>query len=74
MALNGTQMGNEVADAVLAQTFGGQLDASEQALVRQYWQVICTAIVNHITANGHALPGTFIDSMSGAITGQGDIQ
>ena len=74
MALNGTQMGNAVADAILAQSLGGPLNATEQALVRQYWQIICTAVVNHITANGHALPGTFLDSLGAAITGKGDIE
>ena len=74
MAMSGTQMGSEVAAAVLAQVYGSQLNPSEQALVEQFWQVICTAIVNHITTNGHAVPGTFVDSMSGAISGQGDLE
>jgi hypothetical protein len=73
MALNGTQMGNEVADVVLAMG-GSPLNATEQDTVRAFWQAICTAIVDHITSNGHALPGTFIDSLGGAVTGQGDIQ
>jgi hypothetical protein len=73
MALNGTQMGNEVADVVLA-LGGSPLSASEQDTVRAFWQAICSAIVDHITANGHALPGTFKDSLGSAITGIGDIQ
>lgn len=73
MAMSGTGMGNEVADAVLAAA-GAPLNAAEQALVRQFWQTICTAIVNHITANGHALPGTFMDSTSGPVSGQGDLE
>ena len=73
MAMSGTGMGNEVADAVLAAA-GAPLNAAEQALVRQFWQTICTAIVNHITTNGHAVPGTFVDSLSGPINGQGDLE
>ena len=73
MAMSGTGMGNEVADAVLA-AGGAELNASEQALVRQFWQTICTAIVNHITTNGHAVPGTFVDSLSAPISGQGDLE
>ena len=73
MALNGTQMGNEVADAILSMA-GSPLNSTEQASVRAFWQAICTAIVDHITANGHALPGDFLDSLGGALTGTGDIE
>lgn len=74
MAMDGNQMGSEVAAAVLAQTYGVRLTSAEQALIEQYWQVICTAIVNHIVANGHALPGTFLDGESRPITGLGDLE
>jgi hydroxyethylthiazole kinase-like sugar kinase family protein len=73
MALNGTQMGNAVADVVLAMG-GSPLSSAEQQTVRDFWQAICTAMVDHITTNGHALPGTFLDSLGSPITGQGDIQ
>jgi hypothetical protein len=73
MALNGTQMGNEVANVILSMA-GSPLNSSEQNNVRAFWQAICTAIVNHITANGHALPGTFKDSLGGSVTGEGDLQ
>lgn len=73
MALNGTQMGNEVADVVLAMA-GSPLSSAEQQTVRQFWQAICTAIVDHITTNGHALPGSFLDSQGGALSGKGDIE
>jgi hypothetical protein len=73
MALNGTQMGNEVADVILSMA-GAPLNGTEQNTVRAFWQAICTAIVNHITTNGHALPGTFLDGESRPITGQGNLQ
>jgi len=74
MAMNGNQMGSEVAAAIAATAPGGMLDGGEQAILEQQWQVICTAIVNHITANGNALPGTFLDSLGGALTGKGDLE
>ncbi len=74
MALNGNQMGSEVAAALAATAPGGQLDGSEQAVMTQQWQVICTAIVNHIKTNGHAVPGTFLDSQGGGLTGKGDLE
>lgn len=73
MALNGTQMGNAVADYILAQA-GAPLNAAEQATVRTFWQGICTQIVNHITANGRAVPGTFADSLGGPLTGKGNLE
>jgi len=74
MAMNGNQMGSEVAAAVLAQVYGDRLNSAEQDMVEHMWQVICTAIVNHITTNGHALPGTFLDSQSGPLSGKGDLE
>jgi hypothetical protein len=73
MALNGNQMGSEVAAYILGQA-GAPLNASEQAIVVSFWQGICTAIVNHITTNGHAIPGTFLDSMGSPISGKGDLE
>ena len=73
MALNGNQMGDEVADVILAMA-GAPLNAAEHDTVRAFWRAICTAIVDHITANGHALPGSFQDSQGGSLTGTGDIE
>ena len=60
MAMDGTQMGSEVAAAILA-VAGEPLSSEERAVVEARWQLICTAIVNHMITNGHALPGTFLD-------------
>ena len=73
MAMNGNQMGNEVADYILAQA-GQPLDGSEQQLVRTFWQGICAVIVDHIATNGRALPGTFKDSADGPLTGKGNLE
>ncbi len=73
MALNGNQMGDAVADFILAQA-GSPLNAAEQASLRAFWQGICSAIVNHIVANGHALPGTFLDGEGRALSGKGDLE
>lgn len=73
MALDGSTMGNAVADFVLAQA-GDPLSDAEKASVRANWVGICTAIVNHITSNGAVNPGTFMDAESRAISGQGTIE
>lgn len=72
MALDGDQMGSEVAAFVLGQA-GDPLNAAERAYVTAMWQGICRAIVAHITTNGHALPGTFLDAESRPLSGMGDL-
>ncbi len=61
MAMDGTQMGSEVAAAIAATGAGAQLDSYEQAAARAQWQVICRAIVDHIKYNA-------LDSQGGNIT------
>lgn len=51
MAMNGTQMGDEIADAILSTSPGGQLNSAEQSAARAQWQVIGRAIVAHIQNN-----------------------
>jgi len=74
MAMNGDQMGTAVADAIMATSPGGQLDSAEVSVLTQQWQVICTAIVDHIVSNGAATPGAFLDSLGGALSGKGGIE
>lgn len=81
MAMNGINMGNEVTDAIVALSPGyGALSPAEQAQVRAYWRAICTAIVTHIQTNARMNflaaeflvdPGTFVDSTTAPIAGQG---
>ena len=61
MAMDGNQMGSEVAAAVFATAAGGELSSSEQSAMQAQWQVICSAIVAHIQNNA-------VDSQGGSIT------
>jgi hypothetical protein len=61
MAMNGTQMGDEIAAAIMATVPGGQLNSEEQSAARQQWRVIGQAIVAHIQNNAE-------DSSGGDIT------
>lgn len=72
MALDGNALGTAIAAAVQANkpTDGVEITTGQ---LETMWQAIATAIVDHFKNNGEVLPGTLKDSMSGAITGIGDI-
>jgi len=61
MAMNGNQMGIEVADAIKAFFSGLSTDDINNLDPEEVWKVVCTKIVAHITANGVA---TGLDSNS----------
>lgn len=73
MAMNGTNLGNKIADDILIAGGGGVgLTAGESASVRAIWVTIATDITDHIDINAQILPGSFANG-AGAVTGEGDI-
>lgn len=72
MALDGTIMGQAVAAAVVASAPSDDAPVT-QGQLEAVWIAACTEIVNHITANGVVLPGSFQDAEARPITGAGVI-
>ncbi len=80
MPMNGSTMGSEVVDAIVAASPGyGALSPAEQAKVLAFWQAICGAIVLHIQTNAKlnflaadisVTPGTFANG-GGPVAGLG---
>jgi hypothetical protein len=73
MAMNGTALGNKIADDILITGGGGDgLTGGEATLVRNYWITIASDITNHIDVNAQILPASFTAGVT-AVTGEGDI-
>ena len=71
--MNGTVLGNKIADDILVAGGGGVgLTAGEAASVRAIWVTIATDITNHIDTQAVISPGSFANG-GGAVTGTGDI-
>lgn len=62
MAMNGKQLGDEIAAAILYA--GAPPEVKAQAT--EIWEKIGTCIVNHITANGEVPAGIAVSTSGGA--------
>lgn len=67
MALNGTVLGDAISVAIQGQN--PEVDGTQLANLKKYWEPIATAIVNHIQSN--ALVNVTVASVSGVLTGGG---
>ena len=66
MAMNGTTMGDAVVQAIKG--VNPKITQNDINTMNPYWEAICTAIVNHIKANGAIGPGSFTAGAT-AVTG-----
>jgi len=71
MALDKTVMAQSIIDNIKA--VNPDIGASQEAVLVTYWEPICQGIIDHFKNSGVVLPGTFLDSLSAPITGQGTI-
>ena len=62
MAMNGNQMGQEVAEAIM----NSNASPEAKTAVIASWQKICNAIVDHITANAEVPSGISVSTSGGA--------
>lgn len=81
MALDKTSMAGKIITKL--QACNANLTAADEAIIIACLEAFCEGIIEEITQNGaivmangdfKILPGTFLDSLSAPLTGEGDVK
>ncbi len=69
MAMNKTVLATAIKNAIKGKNSG--IDASNEALIVEYWEVIADEIIKHIIANAVINTTVIVTSVSGVTAGGG---
>jgi hypothetical protein len=82
MALDQNALGLAISNRVKSMnSFSGSMTGPESAAMDNYWKAIADELVKHIKdhmqialqdSDIHIKPGTFVDSLTAPVTGQGE--